>query len=74
MSSRHGGMITNNENINFSSAKQKYSFGKGDRFNSIKPVVTDKSYDLPQTFGKRAPSFGIGDRFNRRRSKVVLIY
>lgn len=69
MSSKHGGMITNNEGINFSSAKQKYSFGKGNRFISLKPVVNDKSYDLPQTFGKRAPSFGIGDRFIRKRSK-----
>ena len=75
MSSKHGGVITNSEFINFSTAKQKFSFGKGDRFPQMKRTVHDQlSYELPPTFGKRAPSFGVGNRFDLLKNSIFLIY
>jgi hypothetical protein len=47
MSAKHGGIITNQEVINFSISKQKFSFGKGGRFPSLSAPVNDKQYDLP---------------------------
>jgi hypothetical protein len=31
-----GGLLTQYENVNFSTAKHKFSFGKGPRFPSVK--------------------------------------
>lgn len=55
--------MTNFEVTNSSTAKQKFSFGKGPRFPSTKKSLTDMNYNLPETFNRRAPGFGIGDRF-----------
>ncbi len=63
LSTKQGEVITSYENVNFSTAKQKFSFGKGPRFPSVRRQDTDITYTLPSAFGKRAPSFGIGDRF-----------
>ena len=66
-SSRFGGTITYREAINFSTAKQKYSFGlsKSHRFPQLKKAVNERiGYDIPDTKNKRAPSFGIGQRFS----------
>jgi purine nucleoside phosphorylase len=76
-SSRLGGFVTQYDHINFSTAKQKYSFGisKGQRFPSLKKNLTNViSYDLPSTNTKRTCSFGVGPRFstpmgNRSNSK-----
>jgi hypothetical protein len=64
LSNKHGGFVTQFEVTNFSSAKQKFSFGKGPRFNKQKHVETELVYNLPNPFNRRAPSFGIGDRFD----------
>ena len=64
LSNKHGGFVTQFENTNFSTAKQKFSFGKGARFQSQKRSETELQYTLPDSFGRRAPSFGIGDRFD----------
>eukprot|EP00350_Pseudokeronopsis_sp_OXSARD2_P005998 CAMPEP_0170542222 /NCGR_PEP_ID=MMETSP0211-20121228/1720_1 /TAXON_ID=311385 /ORGANISM="Pseudokeronopsis sp., Strain OXSARD2" /LENGTH=157 /DNA_ID=CAMNT_0010845217 /DNA_START=17 /DNA_END=490 /DNA_ORIENTATION=- len=62
--SKLGGQLTFYDNVNFSTAKQKFSFGKGDRFPRQKKIISDQiQYELPGTFGRRAPSFGFGDRF-----------
>ena len=65
LSTKHGGVVTQYENINFSTAKQKFSFGKGPRFPSVKRQETEITYELPSSFNKRAPSFGIGERFDK---------
>ena len=59
-SHRLGGYITMYENVNFSTAKQKYSFGKGARFPSVNRKATDFNYNLPDTKSKRGAGFGIG--------------
>ena len=41
MSNKHGGYITSYENINFSTAKQKYTFGKGNRFPKVKKIINE---------------------------------
>lgn len=64
MSTKQGGIVTQYENTNFSTAKQKFSFGKGPRFPSVRKQDTELTYTLPSGFGNRAPSFGIGDRFD----------
>jgi hypothetical protein len=46
-----------------STAKQKFSFPKSDRFRQAKKPLNDKvSYDLPSTLIPRATSFGFGER------------
>jgi hypothetical protein len=71
---KQGGYVTQYEMINFSKAKQKFSFSKSPRFPVAKLKETDCKptpyYDLPGLFegpnvysARRAPSFGIGDRF-----------
>ena len=60
-SSRLGGFVTQYETINTSTAKQKFSFSKGDRFPSLKKQLHNKiSYNLPSTKTKRTCGFGIG--------------
>lgn len=60
-----GGFVTQYETINFSTAKQKFSFGKGPRFPSVMSKPTDSiGYELPSTMNKRAPGFGVGNRFH----------
>ena len=49
--------------MNFSTAKQKYSFGKEQRFNEKFKIYNENIYLLPSTLKKRNLSFGIGDRF-----------
>jgi hypothetical protein len=71
LSAKQGGFVTQQELVNFSTAKQKYSFSRSPRFPSFqKKILIDKvQYDLPSQFdgnpvsARRAPSFGIGDRF-----------
>ena len=63
LSNKQGGYVTNFDVTNFSTAKQRFSFGKGPRFPSVKKSETDNNYNLPPAFGRRAPSFGFGDRF-----------
>jgi hypothetical protein len=51
------------ENTNNSTAKQKFSFPKSDRFNGQKAPLNERvSYDLPSTLIGRATSFGYGER------------
>ena len=64
------------ENSINSSAKQKYSFPKSDRFRStVRPLNERVSYDLPSTLIGRATSFGYGERSpgSSRRGKQSLI-
>ena len=64
-SSRLGGFVTQYDHVNFSTAKQKFTFGVGDRFPSVKKMVHNKiCYDLGSTRTKRAAGFGIGQRFS----------
>ena len=75
--SKLGGVVTYYENTNFSTAKQKFSFGKGNRFPRAQRPLTDLlQYELPSTFNRRAPSFGCGDRFdiNRKNGMCLKIY
>ena len=57
--------VVTNETLNFSSARQKYSFGKDQRFslNLDKVKQTEFNYDLGNTLSNRKAGFGIGDRF-----------
>lgn len=52
------------EAANSSTAKQKFSFPKSDRFRSqLKTSLNEKvSYDLPSTLIGRGTSFGFGGR------------
>jgi len=60
-SSRLGGYVTQYDTTNFSTAKQKFSFSKGQRFPSIRKTLNDKiCYNLPSTKTKRTCGFGIG--------------
>lgn len=60
-----GGFVTQYETINFSTSKQKYSFGKGQRFPSVMAKANNQiGYDLPSTMNKRSPGFGVGNRFH----------
>jgi len=60
-----GGFVTQYDNINFSTAKQKYSFGKGPRFPSVMAKLNQQiGYELPSTINKRAAGFGVGNRFH----------
>lgn len=59
-----GGFVTQYDTINFSTAKQKYSFGKSTRFPSVLGTRNEQvGYDLPSTKNKRAAGFGVGLRF-----------
>ena len=59
-----GGFVTKYSMINFSTAKQNFSFGKDKRFPSLPKKPTEVTcYDLPPTFRTRTCGFGIGDRF-----------
>ena len=50
--------------INFSSAKQQYSFGKEARFPGVARIVNHAiGYELPATNAKKACGFGVGVRF-----------
>jgi len=61
---REGSFTIRHDIINFSTAQSKYSFGKDQRFKTLKPnTPTDFNVQLPSTFGRRSPSFGIGERF-----------
>jgi len=52
------------ETVNFSTAKQKYSFSKGARFQQLPKVLNEAiGYDLPATLAKRSAGFGVGPRF-----------
>jgi len=77
LSAKAGGIVTTYEVANFSTSKQRFSFGKGDRFPHLRPKdSTSVQYDLPPTLSKRAPGFGFGDRFNyttSRKSKATII-
>jgi len=62
-----------------STAKQKFSFPKSDRFRQAKKPLNDKvSYDLPSTLIPRATSFGFGERsgqdFSRKSIITYLIF
>jgi hypothetical protein len=39
-SSRLGGFVTQYDHVNFSTAKQKFSFSKGNRFPTLKKTIT----------------------------------
>ena len=54
---------TTHENANFSTAKQKFSFAKSNRFPNLSKQVHDLvGYDLPDTKAGRGASFGFGNR------------
>jgi len=64
-SSRLGGYVTTYDQCNFSTARQKFSFGVGDRFPSVKKNLTNAMcYELGSTKSKRSAGFGIGQRFS----------
>jgi len=58
LSPKHGGFITQQELVNFSTAKQKFSFSRSPRFPSVqKKILLDKvQYDLPSQFEGNALS------------------
>lgn len=68
-STKHGGIVTQYDFTNFSTAKQKFTFSKSPRFPSVVKKATSPKvqYELPSVFDpnsptkKRAPSFGVGD-------------
>lgn len=60
-----GGYVTQYEAVNFSTSKQKYSFGKQTRFPSVMAKLNQNvGYELPSTKNKRACGFGVGTRFH----------
>ena len=63
--------LTTYDNISQSPSKQKYKFGSGQRFPSVKKSANDvNAYDLPSMKMSRGAGFGIGDRFKQpERSK-----
>lgn len=64
--------LTVYENTNNSSAKQKFSFPKSDRFSGHKAPLNERvSYDLPSTLIERAISFGIGGRPGEKNDATV---
>lgn len=62
-SSRLGGTVTTFSQINFSSSKQQFSFGKQGRFPPKPKIIIDQYYDLPSSLKKRDFNFGVGARF-----------
>lgn len=63
-STRLGGTVTKFDVLNKSTAKVTYSFGKGQRFPSVKrPATQQIGYELPNAFSKKTCGFGIGNRF-----------
>jgi hypothetical protein len=49
------------DKFNFSTAKQKFSFPKGNRFPSVQKGIHDiVGYNLPATITSRSTSFGFG--------------
>lgn len=56
-----GGFVTQYDAVNFSTAKQKYSFGKSTRFPSVLATRNQQiGYELPSTKNKRSAGFGVG--------------
>jgi hypothetical protein len=77
-SSRLGGYITQYDHTNNSTARQKFTFGKGGRFPTIKKTLNTRiCYDLPTTKSRRTTSFGVGHRFStpmaQRSSKFYFL-
>jgi hypothetical protein len=70
-SSRLKAFTITHDVVNFSTAQQKYSFGKDSRFKqTVTTTPTDFNVTLPSTFDRRSPSFGIGDRFKGAVPKI----
>lgn len=58
--------LVQHEAVNFSTAKQKFSFSKNQRFSLPLAEISKKgefNYTLPTTLSSRRASFGVGDRF-----------
>lgn len=54
---------TTYDRINFSTAKQQFSFPKSNRFPEVRKQIHELiGYDLPNTRSFRATSFGFGHR------------
>jgi len=56
--------MTTYETVSTSIAKQKFSFGKADRFPSLKDRGTPVAYELPSQLSLRAASFGYGNKID----------
>lgn len=72
-SSRLNGRVLYHDSINFSTSKQKYSFGisKAKRFPQLRKNLNDKvGYELPPTNNGRGTGFGIGHRFSTPMSRA----
>jgi hypothetical protein len=66
VNSRKNYAIVTHEAVNFSTAKQKFSFSKNTRFSLPLAEINKKgefNYTLPTTLTSRRASFGVGDRF-----------
>lgn len=53
---------TSFEKVTNSSAQQKYTFSKAQRFPTIKPTSDLVGYTLPSTRTSKVAAFGFGDR------------
>lgn len=62
---------TSYEKVTQSSAQQKYTFSKAQRFPKIKATTDLVGYNLPSTKTEKSAAFGFGDRstFRNKRGK-----
>jgi hypothetical protein len=68
---KQGGFEIRHNIVNFSTAQQRFSFSKEQRFQYFAKTKTDFTAVLGSTFSKRnSPGFGIGDRFRSFTSKA----
>lgn len=76
MTSKRGSFdLTTYETVINSSAIQKYSFSKGDRFPSVRKTYHDQiGYTLPSTKKTRGAGFGIGERFKQKSNGKFSIH
>lgn len=60
--------------VNRSKSKQMYSFGKSNRFPSVRGSLCEQNfYDLPSTKNHRSAGFGYGNRFNYKTTRMLLL-
>ena len=50
------------DKVNYSPSQHKFTFGKGDRFSTPKPISQVIGYNLPSTLNKRGAGMGFGKR------------
>ena len=61
--------LTTYESLSTSNAKQKFSFSKADRFNSLRGFSTDVIYDLPSQLSARGAGMGYGKKLDLAKGR-----